>query len=73
MSALIEQTYRLLDEHEQAMWGRAASVAQDERRTPVEAALALDVTQLLQKIAHARRLLAMPMPPNQPGSEETGS
>lgn len=59
-----EVVYALLTAPERAMWTRAASVAQDERRTPVEIALALDVTALLSRNALVRHVMAGPVVPS---------
>jgi hypothetical protein len=62
MSA-VDDAYRRLIESERKMWMRAASIAQDERRSPIEVALALDVTALLVKIGHGRAVLLAESPP----------
>lgn len=62
MSRLIEEAYARLNEAERARWTRAASVAQDERRTEIERALALDVTALLIQVSRAREVLSIQVP-----------
>jgi len=56
-----------LDGDERLMWNRAVAVAGDDRRTPVERALAFDVVQLLERVSETRAVLNPPMSPDSVG------